>query len=645
MTAPNRQQEQIELIKFYASEIIKCKQSIFYFINNYARICDMAEPEPVKLYDFQQKFLKTFLHDKYSIVLGSRQTGKTRSTQLLCIWLMIFFPGYKIMHINRTVENACTNLREIKQMMQALPRWMVPEYGLKNLDSHILLKNDSEFKCESSGSNVSATKATSAGAGRGLRPFLLWVDESAYVDLDKLSDSIIPTTSKVHIKCKQNNIPYGILFTSTPNGTTGKGEFFFKLWCDAICGIGVYKPIKMHWSEVPDYDDAWYESVKARLRFNERKINQEYELKFLGGEGTWLTDNLIKLLNPKVHKKEYSSGSTGNKIVRIYEEYKPECKYLIGVDTATAYGADFSTIVIMEYQSFKQVAEYKGKLTVTEFIEVIKDCIDLYPSSILIPESNSVGTQVVEAFTLDQKYKNHLYYPMEKDGKIKYGFLTTSKTRQPLFNAIYDYLTEDPDCVRSEMLSLELSALVETKPGRIEANVGFHDDLVMGFGFCCYVRMYDNHLAKLFGRVNIIGSKDIETLKQAFSTANNSIDPKNKSSMIILEREKKLDQYMNKKEATEVDAFSFLNKKKVDDDQSMFKKKRSEIKEVNQIPLTDLEGNVTNKPMGKLEEMMARYHASVKEQQPQVDVVEEKPIEPERVSALKMLTDIMFKKE
>lgn len=614
-TTAKRNQEQIELVKFYAGEIMKCKQSIFYFLNNYAKICDMAEPEPIKLYEFQKSFIKTFLHDKYSIVLGSRQTGKTRSTQLMCIWLLIFFPGYKIMHINRTIENACTNLREIKQMMAALPKWMVPEYGLKNLDSHIMLKNDSEFKCESGGANVSSTKAESAGSGRGLRPFLLWVDESAFVNLEKLSESVIPTTSKIHIKCKQNNIPYGILFTSTPNGTTGKGEYFFKLWCDAIGGSGIYKPIKMHWSQVPDYDAEWYESAKARLRYNERKINQEYELKFLGGEGTWLPDSLIKQLNGIPHKKEFSSGNTGNKIIRIFEDYKFECKYLIGVDTATAYGSDFSTIVVMEYHTFKQVAEFKGKLSVTEFIDVIKDTIDLYPNSILIPESNSVGTQVVEGFMLSEKYKNHLYYPMDKDGKIKYGFATTSKTRQPLFNAIFDYLTDDVSVVKSEMLTLELTSLVETKPGRIEANIGFHDDLVMAFGFCCYVRMYDNHLAKLFNRLNINNSKDIQNINSAFTKANLPDMENDKVSMIIAERERKMAQMDNSK-STSVDAFAFINIKKVSEDKSMFNSKRDKLKVVN------TETAPGEKPKSKIDEMMELF----KKQNPELEQpkVEEK---------------------
>lgn len=490
-------------------EFLKCRKSIFYFINNYCYLVD-AGRERIKLYDFQKKFIQQFLDGHHMIVLGSRQTGKTRVMQLICIWLMVFFPGYKILHINRTLPQASTNLSEIKELLMELPSWLAPVGPhKKDIEGHLKFTTNSEFKCESGGSNASSSTSSKAGStssGRGLRPFLLWVDEAAFTNLEKLSESIIPTTSKIHIKCKKKGIPFGIVFSTTPNGTMGKGRYFFQMWTKAISGDGVYKPIRMHWSEVPDYDEEWYVGAKAKLNNNARKINQEYELKFLGGENTWLDDDIIEQLS---FNNPASIASCSGKPVKIFQEADPEKLYLIGVDTATVYGTDYSGIVVMDYENFEQVAEFKGKLQVSELCKIVEQVIDLYPNSIIIPEVNSVGNQVIEYFTQHQVYKHHLYYQPEKKKwtksgvkpRRKFGFTTSIKTRAPLYEAVYEYIRENPSCVKSENLVLELSGLIQTDAGRVEAGGGMNDDLVMAFGFCCYVRLYTNHILEMFRRI------------------------------------------------------------------------------------------------------------------------------------------------
>ena len=52
-------------------------------------------------------------------------------------------------------------------------------------------------------------------------------------------------------------------------------------------------------------------------------------------------------------------------------------------------------------------------------------------------------------------------------------------------------MTEFPESVKSERLALELTGLVSKANGRVEADVGCHDDLALATACCMYVRKYD----------------------------------------------------------------------------------------------------------------------------------------------------------
>jgi len=60
-----------------------------------------------------------------------------------------------------------------------------------------------------------------------------------------------------------------------------------------------------------------------------------------------------------------------------------------------------------------------------------------------------------------------------------------------MIDALYSYMTEFPESVRSQRLALELTGLVSKTSGRVEADTGCHDDLALSTACCFYVRKYD----------------------------------------------------------------------------------------------------------------------------------------------------------
>jgi len=165
---------------------------------------------------------------------------------------------------------------------------------------------------------------------------------------------------------------------------------------------------------------------------------------------------------------------------------------MIGVDTASeAGGTDFSTIEVFEYVTMEQVLEFKGKLAVKKFAEYVKLIAKMCPHNLVIIENNSYGNQVVEELLYDEEYDFNLFAVPKKgkDHEFTYGLSTNSHTRPLITDALYHYVCDRPEMVKSERLALELLGLTD-KVRRIEADVGGNDDLALALGFICYVRHY-----------------------------------------------------------------------------------------------------------------------------------------------------------
>jgi hypothetical protein len=486
------------------NELLKCRQGVQgckYFIKTYIKLKDIDD-EDFDLYVFQDKFIVVFLKHHRVVVLGSRQTGKTRIVEAICVWLLVCFPGYRILHVNRQIPQACTNIREIKEMIDSLPRWMRPGYK-KCIETQFILGNGSEIWCEAGGIQTAKSGAGSPGAGRGRRAYFIWIDEAAYVNLSRLDTSVIPSTSKTFLLAEKKGIPYGIVYSSTPNGIVGVGKDFYIKWTHAVNDQSIFKSVRMYWKDVPDYDSAWFEVKCAELNYDWRKINQEYELKFLGSETSFLSDKILEGMESSTPIEiEHKTGGD----LWIFSHAEEGKKYLIGIDTATMYGADYSAVEVFDYESMEQVAEYKGKLQITTFCtEIIKGIISRYRNCVIVPESNSVGQQVVEYF-----YNNDpdrlLVDPESiraKHKQIKYGFTNTSKTRPLLFNSLYAYMKDYPESVKSERLILELTGLERRANGRVEAMEGINDDLALAMGFVAYTRDFIPEVVEYFGQDEI----------------------------------------------------------------------------------------------------------------------------------------------
>ena len=172
-----------------------------------------------------------------------------------------------------------------------------------------------------------------------------------------------------------------------------------------------------------------------------------------------------------------------------YQDPIPGKFYITGVDTASEYGHDMSAITVWDYETLDEVWEYNGKLPVTDFCKVVNYVCGEYSNSIVVVENNSLGNQVAES--LDFSPYSHMLYKERRGDKFIRGVSTNAKTRPLMIDAMYSYVTQYPNMVKSKRLALELVGLVTKASGKVEGDDGWRDDLALTLAFAMYVRKYD----------------------------------------------------------------------------------------------------------------------------------------------------------
>lgn len=468
-------------------EFIKCKESFEHYCENHVLIEIPGGDILLKPYDKQKELIEKLLIERYLLVLKSRQVGISTIIQALCSWLVVFFDNVVVGIISKDGKEATDFARAVRGMVEKLPSWMNPGFD-KYTEQSFILKNGS--KVFAATVNPQAPEKTL----RGKPITFLVIDEAAFIkNIDEAWTSMVPALSTSQKHARNSGIPYGTIILSTPNKTMGTGAWYYKKYTQAISDDydSIFKPFIIHWKMIPELanDPEWY-NTQCRLFDNDpKKIEQELELKFLPSGGSFFDDKVCIILQED-KREPRKKVKLFNSEFWEFEEPNNDSYYLIGVDTAPEFGSDESAINVIDYETAEQVAEYKGKISVTNFCKIIEYVAHRF-HGLLIIEKNSYGNQVVEYF--DNKTENNIpiYKEKKSEGKVSSGLTTNLKTRPLMINALYKYITQYTNSIKSSRTAMQLIGLVEKKNGKVEADTGCKDDLVLSISLCYYVREYD----------------------------------------------------------------------------------------------------------------------------------------------------------
>lgn len=435
-------------------ELEKCSSDPAYFINNYVNVVHPVKGVmPFKLFPFQERMIYEINDHRFSIVKKFRQAGITTLAAAYSLWRIIFKDHQNIMVVSIGDRESRAFLERVVSMYDDLPKWLKPAEVERN--KHVLKL--------STGSKI---KSQPAGAGRGESVSLLIVDEAAFVDdMREFWMAIYPTISTGGAAC----------IISTVNGMS---NLYYELYRDATAGKNKFHIVDIKWQEHPWYTDDWYEETRPNM--SEKAWLQEYECEFLGTGDTFIDRHTLTRLKDTT-SEEWSSKYTHR--MRVWQEPQPYYNYLISVDSSYGREKDHSAFHVINLYNGEQVAEFYSNTTpVSKFAEIIAKEGYHYNTAYVQVERNGLGMALIEQLWEILEYDNLIM-----DDKGEFGVMLTNKTREVLLADLEESIRKGKLKINSSRTVDELMTFViNEETGKVEADDGYNDDLVMSLALAAY---------------------------------------------------------------------------------------------------------------------------------------------------------------
>jgi hypothetical protein len=266
------------------------------------------------------------------------------------------------------------------------------------------------------------------------------------------------------------------------------------------------------------YWSPWLEREYRGLteKGNDSKFRQEVLADFIGTGNTVLSRQTLTIIKNSVdqHGDEYQTVGeadyvnpvTGEREILNFdndlwvwaepirgkmdgeEMIEPPHQYVMGCDTATGEGDDFSAIEVFDLNEGEQVAELKVRVRPKIFAKMIDYVGRWYNNAIAVVENTGIGEATCHELHYDLAYPN-MYRSRRKrtDLKLKegkLGFSTTGVSKDWLNKALIDGLGEGGYTVYSSRFYKEAMIYVQLTPKKTgaEPGPGNNDDLMIGTG-------------------------------------------------------------------------------------------------------------------------------------------------------------------
>jgi hypothetical protein len=445
-------------------ELSKCSNDIYEFIKH----VQIVHPDRGKItyepYDYQQDLLKLIIENRFIVGMWCRQSGKSTTVAIYCLWYAIFNSNKNIGIVSNKEKSAKSILLKIKRIYETLPSYMKPGVVSYN-------KTSIEFDNET----IITISATSPDAFRGETMNFLFCDEFAFVPKNTASDfwaANFPTISA----SKEAKI----IIVSTPNGLF---NLFHQMYTGAERGTNTFKHMFINWRNVPGRDEEWKE--EQIKNFGQQKFNQEQECRFLGSANTLIDPTTLRTLAniyiDPIHTELDDKFS-------LYEKPVNGAEYVLGCDVAKGTGEHYSAIQILKLVSnspikMEQVAVYfNNMIDVYKFADTIDRIAKYYNNAWIMVENNSEGAAVVNRIWWDHENERLVNTSSKSTGL---GVRASTKTK-PRAVLLMKKLIEDGNLTLKDRETMdELSSFIEKNNKFFGDNK--EDDLVSALYWACYI--------------------------------------------------------------------------------------------------------------------------------------------------------------
>lgn len=342
-------------------DYIRCAEDPVYFASK----CYLMTPTGLQqcvLRDYQEDYLKHIQNNRFSVFLSCRQSGKSTTTAIACLWKILFNVDKSGLILSKSCPAGQDLLKKLKDMYMYLP------YYLK---CGTYKWNQSEISFDNNSSISTESFSPTAGLGKTINFLIL--DEFAWCppsDVELFYNNIIPTITA--------DTTSNICIMSTQNGF----NLFYKIYTAAVEGKNIYAPFKVDWYQVPMWDAATQSWKKRDEKWKQEMIGvlgSEEAFYYQYGTQFSVSDNCIvsRQAMEQIHKDErvftaLSPEDYENKSISLTLQYidnlrwDPEFnleelnnkRFIILADLAEGGGGDYTVFHIIEVidkDTFKQI--------------------------------------------------------------------------------------------------------------------------------------------------------------------------------------------------------------------------------------------------------------------------------------------------
>lgn len=463
------QGEKVEYTQEMIDEWLKCKNDIVHFAENYVFVNNLDTGyNLVKLRDYQKELLLTYLDDsdpdkKNTIVLSSRQSGKTETSAIFMLHYILFNKHKKVAVLANQANLAYEIVTNIKTKYEHLPKFL--QQGIVKVGGwsagRIKLENGCEMRAG----------ATTENSIRGFSFNVLFLDEFGCID-PKLANAFYEAVYPTITSGKTARI----IISSTPKGCSNK---FHDIWEEAVRGENSFKPVRIDWTRVPGRDEDF--KKKTIKDIGMLSWRQEYECAFLGSSKLLVeADSIARWGLPNDPIREELDGK-----LRFWEDFKPGCSYVIGVDPAVGNGGDDACIQVLRIdgrEKLEQVAAFNDNLTQYElFCAIVMDLCKRYGNPPLMVENNGVGQAVANKLFYEMEYEN-----MVHTAKKGIGCQANKQTKLELCLLFKRYFEQGWVKLNDSYTIRQITTFEEVQQNIFKATSMNHDDLVMSLMWALY---------------------------------------------------------------------------------------------------------------------------------------------------------------
>lgn len=482
-----RAHEESEYTPENVAELAKCMQDPIYFLTKYVKITHPLHGSvPFELYDYQIEMVKAIHENKDTVLLCSRQMGKTTVAAMYILWFALFNRDKRCVIASKAMAHAVEIQSRVKFAYEELPHWLKAGCKFYNRTS-IEFDNGSKIICE----------ATSEKTGRGSSPSIIFLDEIAFINRRIQEEMWASLTPALATGGK-------FIITSTPNGDS---DLFARLWFGAKSKQNSFYPLEFLWWRHPDRNKEWYDDMAGKL--GPIKAKQELDCEFLSSDA--LLVNAQRLAQLRYEKPLWES--LGFKFWVPEDDLGGRNKiYMVSMDPATGSGRDFTSIEVFDFPGMNQIAEYRSNevnipLIYAKFTWLLKKLTEHRGNGraevLWTFERNGIGEAVSALHYNDENQIETA--ELVSDHPAKFGVFTTG--RQKVLAALQlKNLIEKADGtgikINSEDLIFELKHFV-SKGNGYEAKTGTTDDSVMAtLGIMRLLKRLSEYNEDAFRKVN-----------------------------------------------------------------------------------------------------------------------------------------------